>query len=143
MLITRTALVLHPAKAMYRLVHDVPSYPQFLSWCVQAEVLEQDSDYQLASLGVAMGGLRQRFTTRNRLVTGERLVMNLVEGPFRSLHGEWRFEPLGDEGSRVSLELKFEFSSAVMSAAFRRSFARISERMVRDFSARADEVYGR
>ena len=127
---------------MYRLVHDVPAYPQFLSWCVGAEVLEQDHEMQVASLAVSMGGIRQQFTTRNRLVAGERLVMNLVEGPFRALTGEWTFEALSEQGARVSLDLRFEFSSSMVSAAFQRSFARITERMVRDFSERADAVYG-
>lgn len=142
MKVSRSALVLHPADRMYRLVHDVPSYPRFLSWCADAEVLEQTEELQVATLRVAMGGIRQAFTTRNQLVAGERLVMSLVEGPFRSLNGEWRFTPLGEAGSRVSLDLRFEFSSSLVSVPFQRSFARITERMVRDFCTRADSVYG-
>lgn len=140
--IERSALVLHSPLEMYRLVQDVPSYPQFLSWCTDAEVHEQTDDYQLASLAVRIGGMTQRFTTRNRLVRGEFLALSLVEGPFRRLSGEWRFEPLGEAGCKVSLHLAFEFSSALMSSAFRRGFARIADRMVLDFGRRADEVYG-
>lgn len=142
MQVTRSALVMHPAMDMYRLVHDVPAYPRFLKWCVAAEVVEQTPELQVATLSVAMGGIRQTFTTRNRLVPGELLSMNLVEGPFRFLKGEWVFTPLSETGSRVSLELVFEFSSSVVSAAFKRSFSKVAERMVRDFSDRADEVYG-
>jgi ribosome-associated toxin RatA of RatAB toxin-antitoxin module len=39
--IKRTALVLHPAIDMFRLVQDVPAYPEFLSWCSSAKVHEQ------------------------------------------------------------------------------------------------------
>ena len=138
---TRSALVPYTAMDMYLLVHDVPSYPLFLSWCQQAEIHEQDHVQQLASLSVAMGGIRQQFTTRNRLVPGEQLSMSLVEGPFRFLSGEWTFLPLGEDGSRVSLHLAFEFSSRMVSAAFKRSFAKITEKMVRDFVQRADVVY--
>lgn len=142
MQIDRFALLPYSPLDVYRLVHDVPAYPQFLSWCSDAEVHEQDEQQQLASLWVTVGGLTQQFTTRNRLVPGEVLVMSLVEGPFRSLAGSWRFEPLGDDGCKVSLSLEFEFSSSLLSSAFRRGFARVTERMVGEFAQRAQALYG-
>jgi len=141
--ITRQALVPYTAVEMYRLVHDVAAYPEFLSWCTAAQVLEQSAEMQLASLTVRVGGLRQAFTTRNRLIPGERLTMSLVEGPFRELNGEWLFQPLGEAGSRVSLSLTFQLSSTLVSPAFRSGFARIADRMVRDFCQRARLVYAR
>jgi ribosome-associated toxin RatA of RatAB toxin-antitoxin module len=140
--IKRTALVLHPAMDMFRLVQDVPAYPEFLSWCLNAEVHEQTPEHQLASLVVKISGITQTFTTRNRFVPGELLTLSLVEGPFRQLSGEWSFEPLGTAGSKISLMLSFDFSSRVLSSAFRRGFTHIADRMVHEFSKRADEVYG-
>ena len=127
---------------MFRLVKDVPSYPEFLGWCVSSEIHEQTHEYQLASLVVRVGGITQSFTTRNRFVPGERLTLSLVEGPFRHLSGDWLFEPLGTEGSKVTLVLGFDFSSKVLSSAFRRGFTHIADRMVGEFSKRADDVYG-
>jgi len=139
--IDRSALLPYSALDMYRLVHDVPSYPRFLSWCSDAAVHEQDEAQQLASLWVTVGGLTQQFTTRNRLVPGEILTMSLVEGPFRRLSGEWRFQDLDEAGSKVSLQLSFEFSNALISSAFRRGFARISEHIVAEFARRAESLY--
>lgn len=140
--IARSALVIHSAENMYRLVHDVGAYPDFLSWCTGAEVHEQGPELQVASLDVVVGGLGQRFTTRNRLERGERLIMSLVDGPFRRLAGEWRFEQLGEAGSKISLELSFEVSSRLMAGAFSRGFASVADKLVRDFGRRADTVYG-
>jgi len=140
--IKRTALVLHPAMDMFRLVQDVPAYPQFLTWCVSAEIHEQTPEHQLASLVVRVSGITQSFTTRNRLVPGERLTLSLVDGPFQHLSGEWLFDPLGDEGSKVTLVLNFDFSNRVLSSAFRRGFTRIADRLVYEFCKRADDVYG-
>ena len=140
--IKRTALVLHPAMDMFRLVQDVPSYPDFLSWCLRSEVHEQSAEHQLASLVVKVSGVTQTFTTRNRFVPGELLTLSLVEGPFRNLVGEWRFDPLGDDGSKVTLVLDFNFSSRVLSSAFRRGFTHIADKLVNDFCKRADVVYG-
>lgn len=127
---------------MFRLVQDVPAYPDFLSWCVQTEVHEQSAEHQLASLLVKVGGITQSFTTRNRFVPGERLTLSLVEGPFRQLSGEWLFEPLSAAGSKVTLELSFDFSNRVLSSAFRRGFTHIADRLIHEFSKRADDVYG-
>ena len=140
--ISRSALVLFPAEDMYRLVEDVASYPRFLSWCVSAEVLEQGKDWQLASLEIAIAGIRQSFTTRNQLVRGQKLSVELVEGPFQALSGEWRFVPLGESGSKISLHLGFQFSGSLLSSAFRRGFAGVADRLVNDFCMRAETVYG-
>jgi len=140
MQIERSVLVTHPAMEMYRLVHDVASYPRFLKWCTDAVVHEQDHESQLASLGVKVAGVEQRFTTRNRLVPGEYLSLSLVEGPFRSLSGEWRFKALGEHGSKVTLQLNFDFARGLVSSAFRRGFAHIADHMVQEFSKRADDV---
>ena len=142
MQITRTALVPYSAEDMYGLVHHVPAYPQFLSWCVDAEVLEQDAQTQLAALTVSIGGIRQRFVTRNRLEPGRALHMSLVEGAFRRLGGAWTFTPLNELGSKVALELGFEMDTSLVAAAFSAGFTRVADRMVRDFCQRAETVYG-
>lgn len=134
--------MLHRPMDMYRLVQDVPSYPQFLTWCLEARVHEQSAEHQVATLVVRVSGMTQSFTTRNRLVPGEKLTLSLVEGPFRQLAGEWSFEPLGAVGSKVTLALGFEFSNRLLSSAFRRGFTHIADRLVSEFSRRADAVYG-
>ena len=140
--ITRTALVPHSAMDMFRLVQDVPAYPEFLSWCTHSELHEQTVDQQLASLEVKVSGIQQKFTTRNRFVPGEQLTMSLVEGPFRRLAGEWLFEQLGRDGCKITLVLEFDFSSRVLSSAFRRGFTHVADKLVGDFCQRADVFYG-
>ena len=138
MRIERSALVLHPAVAMYRLVHDVPAYPEFLRWCTSAEVHEQTDLHQLASLEIKVAGIAQRFKTHNRLVPGERLELSLVEGPFRSLSGDWHFRDLGKMGSKVTLNLEFDFEPGLISMAFQRGFKKVADHLVQEFCLRAD-----
>ena len=132
----------HSAADMYQLVLDVTAYPEFLSWCAGAEVLEQTDTTQFARLDVSIGGLRQNFTTQNRLRLDEELSLSLVEGPFKQLSGSWQFAPLGTAGCKVTLSLQFEFSNSLLSSAFQRGFAHIAEKLIYDFSSRANEVYG-
>jgi ribosome-associated toxin RatA of RatAB toxin-antitoxin module len=141
MKVERSALIAHSAMDMYRLVADVPSYPQFLSWCTSTRVHEQDSETQKASLTVTIAGITQQFTTINALVAGERVAMNLLEGPFKNLHGEWCFVQLGEDGCKISLELDFEMTGGLMSSMFGKGFGRIANRLVEDFCKRAEKVY--
>lgn len=141
--IKRSALVLHSATDMYRLVLDVPSYPLFLNWCTGSRVVNQTTEAQVATLEIRVGGLSHEFTTMNRLVPAEAIFLSLREGPFSRLSGQWEFLQLGTQGSKVTLQLAFDFSSSILSAAFRRGFTRIADRLVEDFSRRADAVYSR
>jgi ribosome-associated toxin RatA of RatAB toxin-antitoxin module len=141
MKILRSALVTYSAQDMYRLVEDVPFYPQFLSWCTATEVHEQTEVFQKASLTVMVAGIRQHFTTLNTLHRGEKVEMRLFEGPFRNLQGEWRFVPLGEFGCKISLELDFEMNAGPMAKLFGKGFGKIADRLVDDFCRRAEKVY--
>ena len=143
MKVERSALVAHSAMDMYKLVADVSSYPEFLSWCTATMVHEQSSDTQKASLTVTIAGVTQRFTTMNALVAGERVGMQLFDGPFKNLQGEWSFIQLGTDGCKISLELDFEMTGGLMSTMFGKGFGKIANRLVEDFCKRAEKVYQR
>ena len=141
MKIERSALVTHSAMDMYGLVADVPAYPQFLSWCTASEVHEQTSDTQKASLTVMVAGIKQHFTTINTLFVGERVELQLLEGPFRNLQGQWSFLQLGDDGSRISLELELEMLAGPMAILFGTGFGKVANRLLDDFCKRAEDVF--
>jgi ribosome-associated toxin RatA of RatAB toxin-antitoxin module len=141
MRVERSALVAYSALDMYRLVADVPSYPEFLSWCSATRVHEQNDELQKASLTVTIAGVTQRFTTINALTAGERVGMKLFDGPFKNLQGQWCFNQLGEHGCKISLELDFEMTGNLMSTVFGKGFGRVANRLVEDFCLRADKVY--
>ncbi len=137
----RFALVPYSPQQMFDLVQNVTAYPQFLSWVERAAVHEQTDRLQKATLGLNLAGLRPEFTTANELNSPSAVAMTLLEGPFKALAGQWRFEPLGF-GTKVSLDLHFEINTGLLSSALSRSFGKVADRMVDDFSRRAIEVYG-
>jgi ribosome-associated toxin RatA of RatAB toxin-antitoxin module len=68
--------------------------------------------------------------------------MELDRGPFDDLSGRWRFAPAG-EGCRVSLDLRFHVGGGFFLRPFQRNFSRMADRMVDDFTRRADRIHGR
>lgn len=141
--IERSALVRHSARRMYDLVNDIERYPEFLPWCSSAQVHEADDQQKLASLEVNKGGVRQSFSTRNRLLAPERIAMELVEGPFTHLRGEWHFRALNEEACKVILTLEFSLNGRVARVAFGNVFSQAANTMVDAFCRRADALYGR
>lgn len=140
--IHRSALVPYSSAEMYSLVNDIDSYPQFLPWCKSARVLSRDDDQVRASLELARGGFEKAFTTCNRLQKNKMIEMRLVEGPFRHLEGFWRFEPLGEQACKVSLDMDFEFANKLVGLALGSLFNQIANTLVDSFCKRAIDVYG-
>jgi ribosome-associated toxin RatA of RatAB toxin-antitoxin module len=140
--IQRSALLPYPAQALYDLVNDVASYPQFLPWCSASEVLEVSETHMLASLEVAKGGIGQRFVTRNALLPAQRIEMNLQEGPFTSLNGVWEFKALGEKACKISLDLTFDYAGPLVRATLGPLFNQAANTMVDAFCQRAKQLYG-
>lgn len=127
---------------MYALVEDVGAYPSFLPWCTAATVHSRDDDHVEASLELQRRGVTKSFTTRNTLSPGKAIGIALVGGPFRHLAGGWQFEQLGQDGSKVSLQLEFEFENRITDLLFGRYFEDTCNSLVDSFTRRANDIYG-
>ena len=128
---------------MFVLVDDVESYPEFLPWCNDAEVHKRNDEIVEATLELHKGSMSNHFTTRNKLKPFESIGIQLIGGPFSKLAGGWKFTEIGDEGSKVSLELEFEFSSMFVDMMFGAFFEDTCNSLVDSFTRRAVEVFGR
>jgi ribosome-associated toxin RatA of RatAB toxin-antitoxin module len=138
--VERSALVPFTAEAMFDLVADVESYPRFLPGCTDARVHSREGDEIVASIALARGPLRMEFTTRNRLARATTITMTLEKGPFSELRGAWQFTPLGADGSRVSLSLRFAFDSRVTDFLLGPTFESLCAHLVEAFVKRAGEL---
>ena len=141
----KSVLIWYSAEEMFSLVIDVTRYPEFLPWCDHAAVLAQDEHGMKAEVGIAFGGIHQRFRTRNEHVPGREVKMKLVDGPFSRLDGQWKFIPLGGDQQRackVELELHYGFENAALGALVGPVFDKIAGSLVDAFVKRAEQVYG-
>lgn len=139
--ITRSALVSYSAEQMFALVNDISAYPEFIPGCTASRVLEQNGSELTAEMNVSKAGISKSFTTRNVITENQSIVMRLVEGPFSSFAGDWRFIPLSEEASKVEFHLYFEFKNKLIELAFGRIFKEMANSMVMVFTRRVKEVY--
>lgn len=139
-IIRRQALVAQPPERLFALVNDVERYPEMFPWCRAVDVLERGENTLTARLHVRASGVEFSFATRNTLMPPHRMRMTMIEGPLRSLEGDWRFESYGDGGSRIDLHLEFEPKSRLLGIATTFAFQRLADRLVDDFTAKAAQL---
>lgn len=140
--ISRSALVVFSPEQMFDLVIDVERYPEFLPWVTSGEVHEKGERDLLASMEMQRSGVRERFTTRNTFERPGYMTLRLEKGPFRLLEGRWSFAPIGQSGTRIELDMRFEFTNAVIELLFGKAFEQSCNQLIDAFIARARQLHG-
>jgi len=140
-------VVKHSPAEMFDLVADVERYPEFVPLCERLVVrsrqaLENGVQSMVASMTVGYGPINETFTTRVRLDQAAlRIRTSNVEGPFRHLENEWRFEAHPD-GCQVSFLIEYAFRSFALEILVGALFDKAFRKFAQAFEARADVMYG-
>jgi ribosome-associated toxin RatA of RatAB toxin-antitoxin module len=147
--VKKSVLLWYTPSEMYALVTAVHEYPQFLPWCDRTEIPERHENGMTARLHLHYAGVRHAFTTRNTHEPSSRVLMELVDGPFSVLNGEWRFLPLAAPNGeaavtacKVEFDLRYVFSNRAFELLLSPVFDRIANTFVDSFVKRAEQVYG-
>jgi len=140
--VNRSVLVGYAAEQMFALVDHVESYPEFLPWCGGVTLIHRDAQVTRAEIFINYHGIRQSFTTENAKMEPGEMHIRLIEGPFRSLEGGWRFTELAGRGCKVELSLSYDFSSRILEKAIGPVFSHIADTLVDAFARRAEHVHG-
>jgi ribosome-associated toxin RatA of RatAB toxin-antitoxin module len=141
--VRKSVLVPYAAAEMFALVDDVEAYPRFLPWCGGAKVLDRHDDGKTARIDIDYHGVKAHFTTENANAPPEKIVVTLKDGPFKHLHGEWRFRALAEDASKVEFELAYEFTSHLIETIVGPVFNHIASTFVDAFVRRAEKLHAR
>ncbi len=141
-IIKQSALLPYSDQAMFELVNDIASYPEFMDGCLGAEVLSRDDNEVIARLDLGKAGFKYSFTTCNKLIAPAAMIMELVDGPFKHFDAKWEFTALTDEACKTSLEMNFEFKSGLLDLALKNLFDSSCKNLVNAICTRADKLYG-
>ncbi|PZO79413.1 MAG: ubiquinone-binding protein [Mesorhizobium amorphae] len=132
---------------MFALVADVERYPEFLPLCEALSVRsrrERDGQSVLtAEMTVGYMAIRESFTTQVHLKPAEHAIdASYLDGPFKSLQSQWRFEPLPEGGTLVRFFVDYEFKSRMLGALMGAMFDRAFRKFAEAFESRAEKIYG-
>lgn len=128
------------AEAIFHVVMDIESYPDFLPWVSGARVLSQDDNELSAELVADFAGLKKSFSTVDHFVRNESVDIRLLDGPFRFLESFWSFEEIGENSCKVHFSIEFEFKHALLAVVATPIFTTACKTMVHAFERRACEL---
>lgn len=143
----KTHRIAHSAQQMFDLVADVESYPSFLPLCTGLSVLSRrtkgDREALTATMSVGYKRISETFTTQV-ILNRPKLAIDVqyIDGPFKYLVNEWRFEPDGPDRCLVHFFIDYEFRSRTLGLMMGSMFDRAFNMFVQAFEERAAAVYG-
>lgn len=140
--IYRSKIVTYTPEDMYSLVNDIAAYPQFLPWCVSAEILSQQEDSLTATLSLSIGGIHKSFTTNNTMQYGSRIDMQLADGLFKELSGYWIFDATDNGSCHIQFYMCYVFENKILQYTIGKGFYKVFDTMMDAFIKRAKEIYG-
>lgn len=138
----KSVLLHYSAEQMFALVDRVEDYPDFLPWCGGVTIKERNADHLVATIAIDYKGIRQSFTTENINHPPTSMEMRLVDGPFRTFHGQWTFTPLRADACKIQFDIDYEFSSKILDKLIGPVFGMIANSFVESFCKRAQAIYG-
>ncbi len=137
----------HTPEQMFALVADVEKYPEFLPLCealsVRSRREREVRTILVADMTVGYMAIRETFTSQVHLKPDELTIdVKYLDGPFRYLTNEWRFEHDQNGGSVVHFYIDYEFKSRVLGALMGAMFDRAFRMFADAFEKRAGIIYG-
>tara|TARA_B100000902_G_scaffold328086_1_gene323979 strand:+ start:890 stop:1324 length:435 start_codon:yes stop_codon:yes gene_type:complete len=137
--IKKHALVLHNKEKMFTLVDRVEDYPNFLPWCSKTEVIKRSEKITKATILINYHNVKQSFTTENVKIFPTKMNINLVDGPFKTLKGEWSFIEIEKDTCKIEFELQYEFSNHILDKLISPVFNMIANTFIDNFVAKANK----
>ena len=139
--------VAHEPEKMFALVADIEKYPDFLPLCealtVRSRKEKDGRTLLVADMTVGYKAIRETFTSQVLLNPSEKSIdVKYLDGPFRYLTNEWRFEAAEGGGSNVCFYIDYEFKSRILGAVMGAMFDRGFRMFASAFEKRADAIYG-
>jgi ribosome-associated toxin RatA of RatAB toxin-antitoxin module len=137
----KTLLAPYSAQQLFQLVDDVRRYPEFLPWCAAIHVIEEHNHSLIAQLDIKYLGLKQSFSTINTSYPNTRLTMQLKQGLFKYLIGEWIFTPIDEHSCQIIFSIEYDFENKILQKLVGPVFDMITKTLVDAFIQRAQVLY--
>ena len=132
----------YASEPVFDLVADVERYPEFVPGWRRARIVSRDGNVLMVEQSLGVRGFTLQFRTEAVLDRPRSIRIQTREHPFRFLHQVWRFEPVGDAATRLSLEADYELRGLPMRRLISVVFDEGFRRAYRAFEERARETLG-
>lgn len=136
----------YKASQILDLVMDIEKYPDFLPWCVGANITEVfDQNHLQADLSISFKGLFEQYKSDVRVTKnqdGYEVTAQAIDGPFQNLINIWQISDIVgiDNSCQVEFFIDFEFKSKILGKMIGLVFAKATDKMINAFEKRAHQL---
>ncbi len=136
-----TKVLPYTDKELYNIIINVKSYPEFLPWCKESEIINKiDENNFDAVLTIGYKALDESYTSKVKGIYLKQIHSFAITGPFKHLDSNWIFKRVG-KSCEVKFELNYEFKSFFLAKIMGSIFQKASEKMFSAFEKRAKDLY--
>ena len=129
----RSFTIKKPIKEVFCLLSDIDQYQNFLPFCKSSEIIEIKNDYIIAKLTLDFFGIKNSFVTKNIIKKNEAIIMDLLDGPFKSFHAVWLFDSSVNESTQLDFKMDYELNNPLLEFAFKKNLNSVSNLIVNAF----------
>jgi coenzyme Q-binding protein COQ10 len=137
-----TKLLGYPWLALFNLVLDVKSYPEFVPHCREVRLLsrrmqEPETTIILSRMTVGFAAIAVGYASRTTGdAIGRRINVEALDGPLRYLRAVWH-----ESQTQLHFSVDYEFNNPVLAAVASRTFAAMFDEILSAFERRAARLF--
>jgi coenzyme Q-binding protein COQ10 len=146
-------LLHHSPEKIYSVVKDVEQYKEFIPWCTDSRIMNQNVDQNssdgeqnmLCELEVGFGMFKEKYRSEVTLDPYKAIyVRSTDEGILDHLVTQWKFVPTSTSPDKcwVTFMVEFRFRSQLHEAAAKMVLSELVAKMASAFTKRCDVVHG-
>ena len=134
-------------KDLIELVLDIEKYPEFVPFCFDAKIYENEKDGDLqkiiADLTIGKGPFKDTYKSDvafNKKT--DTIYVKNIEGPLNHLTNNWTFSDKNNGITEVTFDIDFEIKNKFLNSLMVVSFQFGLEKIADAFQKRAEELFG-
>ena len=135
-------IVPYSTEQLFDLVMSIEDYPEFLPWCLYAQINTVAQNNLEADVVIGYKIFREQFSSRVYFNPGKSIEVEYLKGPMRHLHNKWEFKKIRKGQCQVDFYVDFSMKSKFFEAIVEQFFQRALVKMIDSFETRAFELYG-
>ena len=131
---------------MFKLVADIDNYSDFLPWCNNSKIINREikNGHEILIADLEIGYDQFIYTYRSEVILlNDMSSINVknVDGPFKYLQNEWKFNEINENKCEINFEIDFELNVSLLDYLMKKFFDMAFQKMVEAFINRAEEIY--
>ena len=131
---------------LIKLVLDIEKYPEFVPFCLDAQVYERNDKGELVSiiadLTIGKGPFKDTYKSDVKLNKKDNTIkVTNIGGPLNYLENIWHFREQ-EKSTEISFDINFEIENKFLNIVMTKSFQFGLDKIADAFQKRAEKLFG-